>query len=42
MLPTGIIDLRAAFPYLRLGSFAFTLGLVAFLLLVAAVRRRVR
>jgi spore germination protein len=41
MLPSGIIDLRVVFPYLRLAGFAFTLGMVSFLLLVSIIRRRV-
>ncbi len=40
MLPSGIIDLRVVFPYLRLGGFAFTMGLVLFLFLVAILRGR--
>ena len=40
MLPSGIIDLRVVFPYLRLAGFAFTLGLVFFLMLVAILRGR--
>lgn len=40
MLPTGIIELRVLFPYLRLGGFAFTVGLVLLLLLAAILRGR--
>lgn len=40
MLPSGIIDLRVAFHYLRLGSFALSLGLVLFLLLLSIIRGR--
>jgi spore germination protein len=40
MLPSGIIDMRAVFPYLRLGGFAVTLGLVIFLVPVALLRGR--
>jgi spore germination protein (amino acid permease) len=40
MLPTGIIDIRTVFPYVRLGGFAATLGLVLFFLLAAVVSGR--
>lgn len=40
MLPSGIIEMRIVFPYLRLGGFVFTLGLVLFLVLVAILRGR--
>jgi spore germination protein len=40
MLPSGIIDLRVVFPYLRLAGFAFTLGFILFLLLAAIIRGR--
>lgn len=40
MLPSGIVDLRTVFPYLRLWGFAFTLGLVAILMLGAILRGR--
>lgn len=41
MVPSGIIDLRVVFPYLRLGGFAFTLGLLLIILPIAFFRGRV-
>src|SRR5690554_5829893 len=39
MLPFGVIEMRIIFPYLRVGGFLFTVGLVLLLFVVAILRR---
>lgn len=40
MLPSGIVDVRFVFPYIRIIGFAITLGLPLVILLAAILRRR--
>lgn len=40
LLPTGVIDLRFVYPYLRITGFAITLGLPLVILLVALLRHQ--
>lgn len=39
MLLSNVIEMRIVFPYLRVGGFFFTVGLVLLLVVVAALRR---
>jgi spore germination protein len=40
LLPSGVIDMRLVFPYIRITGFAITLGLPLLVLLVAFLRNR--
>lgn len=40
LLPSGVIDIRLVFPYIRIAGFAITLGLPLVILVVALLRKR--